>query len=431
MTRSDARPASATIDDSIHFATPRGNRQAFSKAEFDGRVRQIQDDLVAADLDVLLVHTPENIYYLTGFETSGYFEYQVLVVPASGTPALLIRNTERYNVDEYTWLPHTYTWSADIDYFEATAQLIDSLGTPRSARIGLEYHSWFVTAQVSTTLTAKLQGRQVVDAGRIVELRRLIKSPAEQAYIRAAAKIADRTMAAATATAAAGRSELEVAAAAYQEHFLAGGEYPALPHFVKSGERLMLQHATASERILKTGDLVHLELLGVKRRYHAAQVRTVYIGKASAAVRQSASIISDVLDQMLNDLRPGASISEVTKRGRDRINAVRGGNYDAARIAIHDGDPNEFQLNIATYPGTNRRLGYSMGIGFPPTAGEAHTADFRESSPLLLQAGMTFHMMCAVSPELVFSDTVLITGDGSERLTQTPRELIESEGITK
>ncbi|MFH8739239.1 M24 family metallopeptidase [Streptomyces sp. NPDC017964] len=429
MARSAAEPTSATsIGDGLHLhvTAPRGNRQAFSRDEYDARVRQVQDDMVVADLDVLLVHTPENICYLTGFETSGYFEYQVLAVPASGAPGLLIRNTERFNVDEHTWLAQAFLWSADTDYYETTARLVDSLGALRSARVGLEYHSWFATAQVNAALTAKLQGHQVVDAGRIVERRRLVKSSAEQAYVRAAAAIADRTMAAAAATASAGRSELEVAAAAYHEHAIAGGEYPALPHFVKSGDRCLLQHATYSEKILDTGDLLHMELLGVKRRYHAGLIRTVHIGRASAAVRQSASVVLDVQDQMLSELRPGASISEITKRGRASINAVRGNSLDDTRIALHDGDPNEFRLSIASYPGTNRRLGYSMGIGFPPTAGEAHTADFRESSPLTLRPGMVFHMLAGLSPELSFSETVLITDDGWERLTQTPRELIEA-----
>jgi Xaa-Pro dipeptidase len=195
---------------------------------------------------------------------------------------------------------------------------------------------------------------------------------------------------------------------------------------VKSGERCMLQHATATDRILEPGDLLHMEFLGVKRRYHAALVRTVHIGTASAAARQSAAVILDIQDQMLNELKPGASVSEVTKHGRDCINALRGQDLNAARIALHDGDPDEFRLRIADFPGTNRRLGYSMGIGFPPNAGEAHTLDFRESSTMVLQAGMTFHMIAGTSPEMTNSETVLITDDGWERLTQTPRELIEA-----
>lgn len=62
----------------LHLTKQGGNRQAFSRAEYDARVRQIQEDMVAPvapDLGVLLVHTPENIYYLTMYETSCYFEY--------------------------------------------------------------------------------------------------------------------------------------------------------------------------------------------------------------------------------------------------------------------------------------------------------------------------------------------------------------------
>ncbi|RYF42918.1 MAG: aminopeptidase P family protein, partial [Comamonadaceae bacterium] len=273
---------------------------------------------------------------------------------------------------------------------------------------------------------AKLQGRQVVDSGRIVERRRLVKSLAEQAYVRAAAAIVDRMMAAGVAATAAGRSELDVSAAVHHEQILAGGEYPALPHFIKSGERAMLQHATASDRVLSTGDLLHMELLGVKRRYHAALTRTVHIGRASAAVRESASVVFDIADQMLNELRPGVTISEVTKHGRARINALRGDKHGDIRVALHGGDPDEFPLNLAPFPGTNRRLGYSMGIGFPPNAGESATADFRESCTIELRPGMVFHMLSGVSPELTFTETVLITANGWERLTQTPRELVEA-----
>lgn len=401
MTHSATEPPSTTIiGDGRHVTAPRGNRQAFHRDEYDARVLQIQDDLVAADLDVLLVHTPENICYLTGYETSGYFEYQVLAVPASGTPRLLVRHCERFNVDEYTHLPDAFIWCDGTDYFDATARLVESLGAPHPARVGLESHSWFVTAQVSAVLTAKLHGHKITEAGRIIERRRLVKSPAEQAYIRAAAAIADRTMAAAVAAAAAGRSEQEIAAAAYHEHLVAGGEYPALPHYLSSGDRCYLGHAHWTEQVLKTGDLLHLELLGVKSRYHAGLIRTVHIGRAPANVQESASVGLDIQDQMLSELRPGGSMSEITYRCRQRI-----------ADAIGDA-------------GTGR-LGYSMGIGFPPSAGESQTADFREGSPWELRPGMVFHMLGGISSDMQFSDTVLITDDGWERLTQTPRELFE------
>jgi Xaa-Pro dipeptidase len=74
--------------------------------------------------------------------------------------------------------------------------------------------------------------------------------------------------------------------------------------------------------------------------------------------------------------------------------------------------------------GLKIRLGYSVGIGFPPIAGEGQTADFREDATWELAAGMVFHMLSVLRVGLVVSDTVLITDSGCERLTSTPRRLL-------
>lgn len=397
-------PATANqlvIGDGLHITSPRGNKQPFPREEFDARVSRVQQDMADQGLDVLLVHTPENICYLTGYETSGYFEYQVLALPVTGAPRFLVRNVEQLNVDEYTWHADAYVWKDGTDYFEATARLVDQLDVPRSGRVGLEYHSWFVTARVSAALSENLSGYQVVDAGRLVERRRLVKSPAEQIYVRAAARIADRTMAAAIQAAGAGRSELDVAAAAYAQNVLAGSEYPALPHYISSGKRSEVGHATWSEKLLVEGDMLKLEFLGVKRRYHAGLTRAVRVGRAPAEIREAAAIALEFQQGVFSELRPGASISDITVRARER---------QAARLGRAP---------------VKLRLGYSMGIGFPPIAGESQTADFREGSPWTLEAGMVFHMLSVVSIDCTVSDTILITDSGYERLTQTPGELVE------
>ena len=77
----------------IHYTKPRiSQRQAFPNEEFDMRIKNVQKDIAAAGMDLLLVHTIENLCYLTGIETSGYFEYLVLAVPASGDVKFLVRN---------------------------------------------------------------------------------------------------------------------------------------------------------------------------------------------------------------------------------------------------------------------------------------------------------------------------------------------------
>lgn len=374
----------------------RESAKPFADTEFRARLEATQKAMAAAGLDCLLVHTPENIYYLSGYETSGYFEYQVLVVPPAGDPALLVRNVERLNIDEYSWLPGGYTWTDGDDYFDRTRLLVEMLGT--GPRVGLETHSWFVTAQVSRELGRRLGSRELVDAGRLVERLRLVKSPAELVHVEQAAHLADVAMAAAIAAAKDGASELDIAAAAHAEQIRQGGEYPALPHYVSSGERTDLGHAHWTNRVVHEGDTIKLEFLGVRRRYHAGLTRVVAVGTPDPGLERDIALCVERQDETFGLLRPGESAGEITRRTQEAMAAT-------GRAGIR------------------LRLGYSMGIGFPPIAGEGQTCDFRETATWELVPGMVFHMLSVLSVGRVISDTVLITAEGCRRLTTTPRRL--------
>jgi Xaa-Pro aminopeptidase len=381
----------------FHPADPaRTSAKPFTDKEFRDRLAATQEAMRAAGLDCLLVHTPENIYYLTGYETSGYFEYQVLVVPPAGDPVLLVRNVERLNIDEYSWLPGGYTWTDGDDFLDRTARLVETLDA--GPRVGLEKHSWFVTAHVAEELARCLGSRDLVDAGRLVERLRLVKSPAELTYVEEAARLADVAMAAALAAAKDGASELDVAAAAHAEQIRQGGEYPALPHYVSSGERTELGHAHWSTRVVHAGDTMKLEFLGVHRRYHAGLTRVVGIGTPDPLLERDVALCVSLQDETFASLRPGESAGEITRRTQEAMAAT-------GRAGIR------------------LRLGYSMGIGFPPIAGEGQTCDFRESATWNLVPGMVFHMLSVLSVGRVISDTVLITPEGCRRLTATPRRL--------
>jgi Xaa-Pro dipeptidase len=384
--------------DELHHRDPaRPRRVAFPDAEFHRRLAATQAEMRARDIDVLLVHAPENIYYLTGYETSGYFEYQTLAVPADGAPELLIRNVERLGVDEYSWLDGAHLWKDGTDYLAATAAIVRRL-SPRG-RVALELHSWFLPAATAAALRENLREHPTVASDRLVERIRLVKSDAEIEYVRQAAALADLAMTAAVAAARPGASENEVAAAAHAAQVGAGGEYPALPHYISSGDRLELGHAHWTDTVLHLGSLVKMEYLGVRRRYHAGLTRPVSIGPAHPDVAADVDLCVRLQDETLAELRPGAPVDRLARAARRRLT-------DAGRPA--------FRI----------RLGYSMGIGFPPTAGEGQTADLREDAHWDLAAGMVLHMLSVLRVGLVVSDTVLITPSGSQRLTRTPRQLL-------
>ena len=105
-----------------------GNLQAFSTEEFQDRVKRVQERMGENGIDVLLLHSPENIYYLAGHQTSGYFAYQAAVLAQNGDPWLLLRYLERGNVDEYSWLTEAVTWKEGDDVVEKTLALLRAVG---------------------------------------------------------------------------------------------------------------------------------------------------------------------------------------------------------------------------------------------------------------------------------------------------------------
>ena len=63
----------------------------FSEDVYVTRLRDLQDEMAREDLQLTLLFDPENIFWLTGYQTIGYFTFQALIVPHSGKPVMLTR----------------------------------------------------------------------------------------------------------------------------------------------------------------------------------------------------------------------------------------------------------------------------------------------------------------------------------------------------
>ncbi|MBW3096257.1 M24 family metallopeptidase [Pseudohoeflea coraliihabitans] len=373
-----------------------GLRQAFDHSEFHQRIERVQSAMADSGLDVLLLHSPENIYYLTGYQTSGYFAYQVAFVPKDGPIRLLVRFLEHGNVGEYSWLEEADTWREGDDLVARTCGVLRETA-PGAMRIGLEKQTWFLTAAMAEAVSAAVSPAEIVDASLLVDRVRLVKSPAEIACLRAAGRIAEIEQKVACDRIGDGVTEAEVAAAVFEAGILAGCEYTGLPHHIMSGYRYDVCHANWTSKPIVNGEMVLLELYGCVERYHATQMRTVCLGSPTSEVRDAVDLIIAAQDAAIAALRPGASALEVDRLVREPIRSIR---------------PDYFN-----------RSGYSTGIGFPPRTAEWDAADFNEHVDWEVKEGMVFHML-GLAKGFGISETVAVTRDGSERLTpDNAREL--------
>ena len=110
---------------------------AFTMMSQKSRHRKVCSRISDRALDALLVHTPENICYLSGFHTPGYYYLQFLIVIPGLDPIILLRALEGRGVDAYCWFgsENYLGYGDDENPLVSVAGLLERLGlSNRSGR---------------------------------------------------------------------------------------------------------------------------------------------------------------------------------------------------------------------------------------------------------------------------------------------------------
>ncbi len=273
----------------------------------------------------------------------------------------------------------------------------------RRRRIGIETWSAGLPFGLAESLMQRLPDVDWQDVTGLVDALRLVKSPAEQACMRAAARVSDAAMTAAIEAIRAGASERSVAAECQRAMTLAGGTYPGFGPFIRPTARLGEEHTTWGDGVLAADDAVFLELAGCIRRYHAPMGRLVFLGVTPPGSERMAKVCLEAFDAVLAALRPGALAREIYGAWQRVV--------DAAGLAHY----------------RRHHCGYLVGIGCPPSwTGGNRVTGLRHDSDLVIETGMTFHilswLMGTGQGDYFVSDTVLLADHGPEVLTTAPRQ---------
>jgi Xaa-Pro dipeptidase len=374
----------------------------FTLDEYRNRIAGVQAEMARRGIDVLMVNHLENIYYLSGFRTIGYYSFMALFVPASGEPVHFARLIEQTTLQGTSWIGDRALYPDTENYGDATIRVIKERGWA-NARIGIDKSAWYLTIDDYERLVAALPNATMVDGSMIVENLRLIKSPAEQAYSRQSGKAASAGMRSAIGALRAGITEDDLMAAAYQGLFEMHSEYPGLPPLINAGVRHTMAHAMAEGHPVNHGDAVYFEVGASIKRYHAATLRIGYVGTPPKLFHDLTDLCRRSIDAGLTQMKPGNPAELVDK---------------AARKVIADaGYGDKFR----------HKAGYSIGIALPPDWSEARTMMLRGGETRPLRPGMVFHFLPAVFEYKEYgvglSETLLVTETGYEILTEVEQKL--------
>ena len=378
------------------------SRLPFTIQEYKRRYEAVIEQMRKLGLEVLLVRSPENICYLTGYETPGYYKYHCVVIPIDDEPIFILRRFEELNIWEYSWL----TRHVPVDDWDhpptITAQVLRRLHLD-DKHIGVEKTGWFFTVEEYETLTQEMPKATFIDATSVMHNARVIKSEEEIAMMRRSAGILDKAVQAGIDAIRPGISDNHVNAEVNRVLFENGGEYMGLPPFILSGPRTCLPHQTARNEIIGDRDLVYFEVSCSQYRYAAAVMRTVFVGEPDERQRACTEALLEGLQASMDAIRPGVSCAEADAAGRMVIEKAGFGPYFRHRMA------------------------YSIGVNFPPDWGEGEILSLRPGEPRPLEPNMTFHLvpLCLIYRDwgIGFSATVRVTESGCEEFSKLPREL--------
>ena len=402
---------------------PRGDLGRFAHGQFradyedrgslaelrEQRVEKVQRALAESELDALLLFKDENVRYATGMRGQILNGKSALLngvlIRQEGAPALLNSGGDfQRTQSNMTWIEEFHPIpileargliSGSVD--ETIAPLLSDSGLG-DARVGIDECS-FITVQ---ELGRALPRLELDDGDSLMQECRRVKLPQELVLMEEAAAIAEAVNTAAENAVRPGVRETDVAAEAMHTLYRLGGEmaHVATP-FVASGEHMSPPNRLATDKIIREGDLVFIDIGAMWNGYFSDVARTVICGKPS---RRQQEVYTAVYESLLAG-------TEAMKVGNT--------NDDVAEAIVDVGERHGLAENFITL-----FIGHGVGIGSnePPYVGEELTG----AETVTLEAGMTMALEPLIWVPGVkggggvrLEDTILVEEDGGRPLTRS------------
>ena len=267
--------------------------------------------------DALLVTQPENRRYLSNYtatdlsiaESSG-----VLLVPVRGAPLLL--TDSRYNLQaekEATGFEIVLVRSSLLG---ALKKMLPQLGIRR-----LLFESNYLLHATAVKLMdlGQKQHIDMIAAGGMVEKLRLVKSAEEIEKIQQAVYLNELVFQETYQNLVPGQTEREVAIAIESAMMLKGAEEPAFPTIVAAGPNAALPHAIPTDRAIKEGETVIIDM-GLKLNgYCSDMTRTVVLGKPDKRTKETIRLVRKAQRAALQTIKAGILAKEADWAARKII----------------------------------------------------------------------------------------------------------------
>lgn len=353
---------------------------------FQQRLNRARNEMAKRGLEALLIFSPENLRYLTGF--SGEASFGVL----SGQGIYLITDY-RFVEQAQTECLGTTVICRDRDRQTLGNVFAEILSSERTSNIGIEsehlsHDSWL------SVETALVKFNLLPSTGLIEHLR-MCKDEWEIAQIKEAAAIADAALQALLSQLELGVTEKHMA---HELDYLVrshGADDVAFPTILGFGSNSARPHCVPSQRPLMSGDIVLIDFGAVVNGYRSDMTRTFVAGRPTAQQSMMMATVLRAQEAAIAAVRPGIAGFEVDEQA-ERVFASSPFKPHAGKGLGHG-----IGLKLHELPFLGQKCGEILKAGFVVT----------------IEPGLYIPQYGGVR----YEDDILIEESGAKVLTKSPK----------
>jgi len=355
--------------------------------EIDQRRRTLSARLPELKIDALLVASPANVRYLTGYA-------------GSNGVLLLTKGEAHFFTDPRYALEASQQITCKV-HIEKKALLVAAVAVIKRKRLKkIGFESAWLRYEDYTKVKEELPlGSLMHPIGRIIEDQRMIKSASELDLIRRSVITNSEAYAKTIRRVHAGAREMDIAAELDYQMRALGAEKAAFDTIVAAGPRSALPHAHPTAHRLGENELLLIDMGASQEGYASDMTRVAHTGTPPKRILKLYKAVLEAQLAAIASVRAGVTTGEVDAAARNVLKR-----HELDRAFVHS---------------TGHGLG--LEIHEPPRIARKDKTRLQAGMAITIEPGAYIDGLGGIRIE----DTVLVTEHGCEVLTPTPKDFIE------
>ncbi|PGY10303.1 Xaa-Pro peptidase family protein [Bacillus sp. AFS031507] len=359
---------------------------------YQNRIHKVQKQLEELNLEAVVVTSPPNFFYFSGTWLDSHERLQAIVIPKAGKPTMIVHEMSKEEVS-FNGIFENAFWKDGENSLELLASILPLNGT-------VSIDNLWPSQNLLKLIQLKNQ-LSFVESTQVIGKSRLNKDSQEFELLKRSGAIADNVLQQVIDYLRPGLTEKEVADEIKRLFALQGVETLSFNPIVGSGKNGAIPHHQSDETSIAAGDMVVIDMGGIKDHYCSDMTRTVLVGgEPTDEMLKVYEIVKQAQEAAVKAVRPGVPLKNIDKAARDIISNAGYGEY------------------------FTHRTGHGLGI-------EVHEEPFVTSNnEQLLEEGMVI----SIEPGIYLSgnfgvrieDIVFVTDDGCERLNILTKNFVHT-----